>query len=1037
MTSESETIDLPFRPVRCDVFTVSIGELVFDLPNDFLARHGTRFASFFLNFREGASISEPWNFNFFISSRFTSPPELLTAPSITGVEPRLDAAGWNRPVPSGQLADYRLLPANALAPSTPVMAHQEFRWASTRSGSAAPLTAISALATPDDLGDGIILEDANTELPLSTRSTGVFRTYSPRGFIPGQLYDLRFVGEEGATDAEGRVVPPTEDENGTGLVTWVDTPVGGDGFGARFAFNVHPVRIESPIHRALSGMGATEIFNGQRHLMVRALVTPTANLPREFRVTLAGPDGRNASASGSWPITALSDVVRSLPVPVSIVQARGVYNLLSFEVRVPLPLGWPDGQTTTTIQFGVGPTDGPGFPADRVSNNLDFTGPVIPGACTSATPAGTPCTYYVDGDERDCRVANICFPPGDAVSARISLCGVTREIALREQSVPTGPMARMMCTGELDFATRGGTATGASGYSVTLTDAVGNQTASDGDPNVAGQQPLTPSCFVPDRLTPAGWGPSTPLHVRTQAGLPVIVGAVGGTLHAFTHDGIAWRDSVLLESGDSEYRGRIDGFTTPDGTTHFCATRIGLDPSDPFRQRPELDIFRPRGALIAGTISPRGVVRAHRVLRTVYPVGCGIVVDGGTTYLGVTGVQTRRRPQIQILECRNSVELDCPAARDRNVGSFGRDGEPVGFEPDLALVRGEFHLVGRGMRIAANAAGPEVVMESSIYDVVIPRAGGTPTLRLPFQERRGGLRGTPLRVIEQGSSPRITAARSTPVLTFVRHRALPDACATDLVGVVGISAPTVLANIGRGNGPLAKMFPLRERELALWQSPVYVLPSGTTDIRRAEVPVGYDVAFDGLTLDVAFQRRSMGGRFAVDDRSSVWFQRHLLRGTQLTPFAEGSRRVDVETGTQLDSSRHVALYVNPAAAFSVASEPSVVYDQYRPGFAPLLFADSRVGHFVEARPDAQYGGNGAARTPLAVRETLVPAGSCWSLTSVLTDMSEPETNLVPTPVLGSWASPRASFTVNQSPRARHRIGSGAAECALRDEAENI
>ncbi len=828
------------------------------------------------------------------------------------------------------------------------------------------------------------------------------------------------------------------------------------------------MRIESPPHRSLSGLAVTEMFAGRQHLVVRVIVPEGQQLPGDFHVDVAGPEGHTASVSGTWPPSSLSDVIRSLPTPMLLPQARRFFPVSSFEVRVPIE-GWVDGPATVTVRFGAATGTNPG-PTDRITMNLDITPPLVPAnTCSTTTPPGSQCVYYADGDERDCRAANICFPGAETARAQITLCGVTREYTLTPGTGAPEFGSSWMCTGPVDVTDllprvgacgNGACAAGENqsncprdcgngnrGFRATVTDAAGNQTVSDGDPSSSmTNEPMSTPCFVPNRLTTVGYENATPLHIRTLSGTPMIISASGTSIVAQRHDGLRWRSETILTRPSRRFRGRIDGFTASNGTTHFCATNRlpGSTTAEPV----EMDLFQPYGEVVVGTISPTGRVRAEALPGVAYAAGCGIWVDGSTTYLGVTGIRRVRgvdRPVPELRECsRSGTTFSC--SRVRTFPSFS-EGEPVGFEPDLALTPSEIHLVGRGI-FGGRGSGLRVV-ETSIYDIVIPRASGPTRLRLPFQEAKAAplLGGIPA-VTAQGASPRVANVGNQAVVTWLQHdvaNLFPAVWVTRLMGVRGASTPFAIAQIGTSTGPMAMLFPMPGRDAAVWAPPTYI-DGMRTRVRTREIPPGYDVGSNGITLDVAYQRRSMGGRSQAEDRSSVWFDRIVI-GTTPAPFAGARRRVDVETGHELNSSRYVSLYVNPARGFSAVNEPSVVYDvvRYRvPTATNILYADARTGQFVEAREDSQYGGTpgaAAARGPAAAREPMVPSDTCWARTTVLTDMSELESNLVPRPVLGAGPTPRnhisvgdTNFTATRSGTADqdwHRVATEAAECVLR------
>jgi hypothetical protein len=222
VTVGDETITLSPTAARCTPFS-GVDRLPMGLPDDFLQRHIGEYATYDMLF-VGSTAS--WHHTFFISGRYENPPSELPVPRITNVLPARNAPGWNGPVSEAESALYVGSEASLTA-SVPLMPHDEMVWAATvpTPGTAGgetgnPLVAVNIVASPDDLDDGIVIDDAERGQPFGGRPAWLLRTATSRGFVPGERYSIHFVGAAGASDAFGRPVPPTQNANGGGLETW-------------------------------------------------------------------------------------------------------------------------------------------------------------------------------------------------------------------------------------------------------------------------------------------------------------------------------------------------------------------------------------------------------------------------------------------------------------------------------------------------------------------------------------------------------------------------------------------------------------------------------------------------------------------------------------------------------------------------------------------------------------------------------------------------------------------------------------------------
>jgi hypothetical protein len=599
-----------------------------------------------------------------------------------------------------------------------------------------------------------------------------------------------------------------------------------------------------------------------------------------------------------------------------------------------------------------------------------------------------------------------------------------------------------MCTGAVE--TTGSPDLG--GIHIDLIDEAGNLFVSDGDLNRTGRQLVEPTCLVPDRFVDIPYPVnSTPLHVRTDSGIPLLLSSAEGRgLDLSRHDGLSWRTSRAFSLAGFDARGRIASTRDDAGNTWFCTT-FRETSAIPYENHPAFDNFNRGGLLALGRIDGDGAVTVGTLpFERVTAAGCGIDFDRGTGRLVVTAnaaSQTGAEPGLPwVRRCDASVpRVSCdPLISIANLPAV----RTLGYDPDVAVIGNIAHVVGRGtLRRGTPTAPGRRLEEYGIYAVEVALDRRSPP-RIRDVLREGDHCG--VCIIRQGLRPRVTEVSMLPVITYQRSTNVTGAL--ELVADLGGTTRT-LVRLGNVVRPFAPLFPDRRLE-----RPVDFLAIGgvTTPVpREAELAPGFDVLSEaGVVLGLAFERRNTGGYSDTwsdyggaepEDRSSLWYARFRLGANRtVTPVGAGPTRVDVETGHEPQSARHVSLFVRQdLAPLDALPEPSVVYDNVRFFTDPLttrvLYADARVGQFVEHRTTEAS----QRRSPRApVFQAGPAAGTCWSESSWLTDLSEPEANLTPEAVVDDWASPRLESTVTGfSSRQAYRQATGAAECLLRELSE--
>ncbi len=1063
-------VTLPSPVSSCGPLT-STRELAWVLDQDVLreaAPGSLTLRSFYLPRGTIGLPTEVIRYRFWVSDRFaergTDQPQLRV--DLPGVD--LPATpNWAAPVDVSSAAAYAS--ESGIVASAPLYPHQAIAWTTTFTSGASFIATPSVASEPRDVGDGIVLEGFEVDGGWRTFSqpTNSIRTWSTRGLIPGERYDVRFVGSAGLRQ-DGVTLPPSQDQVGRTFSGWVDTGLAdAAAAGSRYVFDVQPLRIESPAHRGLVGLSSIDSSDGTTRLGLVFIVPADVGFSgARYEISIRGDDGTFLnSTGGAWPLTSADPNLVSSPVSIDLEQAGDIHAMTQVALRVPLARPF-DGPATIAVSIRS-PINGPSG-ADIINATFDMTAPVMPPLCDGTPSNG--CLSLVDGDERDCRIDEVCIPesPGGATTMVVRICGEEVTVALRPGNGPAeGGSGRWLCSGPVDLRRPRSPATEPVGVDIELVDAAGNRTASDAvpdeedDPRTLGRQPLAPPCLTGDRFVPVPYEETTPLHVRTAGGVPVVIASRGSTLVMLRHDGLAWRETPLLDTPGASYRGRIAGVTLDDDTTWFCATHRPQLAAP--RDAPAFDIIEDGGQLVLGRIDRNGGVTVTAVTgagdQRVRAVGCGIAYDAARSQLVVAtaGPALAPRPQVapQMMLCPvEGSTARCGAARD--LTSFSGDW-PLGFEPDAAVLGGRAHIVGRGVGLAGAASR---LREFQLYEVQVPLVGsaapsyrrvGAETYSLASSDPASG---TGLVTAVQYLRPRVVVVRNRAVIvstrsttSYVRDRD-PESSTGDqtLAGDHEVIADLdgreqVLDRVGNAIGTLNPLFP-RARDLAIAR---YALPLRDDGAARdPERPIGLDVAsIRGTLLELAYERRASGlpgdpltgPRLSPEDGSSLWLRRYNLVGNRLRELEANRTRIDTETGHDASSARYVSLFVDRNRPLSQVAEASVVYDNVRFGSdaaAIFRFADSRAGQFVEDRDSLEE----IARTPQAVRTPIVPTGTCWERSTFLTDLSPDEANLVPQYVVGSWASPMLSSTVSSSDALdRHRQVTGAAECAIRDTAE--
>lgn len=979
------------------------------------------------------------------------------------------APGWDRPVNVGDAAGYLAFDPSAIRALEPLRAHDDLALVGLRrlptpmGGSVevgASLAHFSASAVPPDLEEGFAfvgIDASGGTVPLDgadhDRDVVGVEARSRVGLVPGERYDLLVVGEA-STAMDGSFVPPTEDVAGRGFGAWGSSALIGAPreLGSRFAFEVDPIRIESPVDEAgvsslvvVPDAGVGEI---PVELVVRAGHPRVAGVG-DIAITVEGLDASGvvvATSSTALPWEAAGtarDLVQA-GLAVSVYDVRATVTLSGS--------GWP---SATVLRVRARLEDKLGVFAtveDQIETTI-IVPPALPAAvCPASSADGAPpsCVRVVDVDDRDCRIDSICISGGepDLDRVRVEVCGVTHEVTLTEAARPAAlGGGTWLCTGPVDGGV-GGTA-GSDPVALTPTDTAG----------ITGRTvTLTPACYEPTRRLLGGDSITDLINFRDASGAPVVIHDevdVGGhhlVLRRF--DGTEWTRQVLVTMpADNFIRGRMDDEVLADGSRLFCMTTRGLGPVAPDSSglgSGIRDLFA-TGGVYLGRINRDGTASIRRV-GSAYGLGCALSLEPGSgrrvalAYAGpVSGLPVERRATTAVPHLRlcDSATGTCEPS---SVVTFSdvAGARPLGIEPDVLWQASQIYIVGRGLQPPGSGAGFD---EHAVYEIVTrPLISSTgATLRLIEGELVSGL------IIESvggALEPRLVATPDAPggrtivYYSYVWSRRCDPSCDAG-VGTLRIVArplsatigpPTTLATISNLRAPPQRIFIRGGTRPSPSARPE--LSQTFPGMLEPEILPGWDVVTSsaGAFLHLAYTRRYVGGFFAprrdaignapVASTSSSWREVWRWSGGTLALVADSRHRIDVETGYERSSTTSLSLAVAPASGTD--DPPSVAYDvvDVAPLRREIRFSDLRMGHWIDTPS-----GRG-----LAPR---VPAGTCWDRRNAVPVLSGVELGLTPDVAVPTssrpWASMRADtlrLVPNTTPANDYRDVTGNISCVL-------
>lgn len=1016
----------------------------------------------------------------------------IGAPRVVGVEPSRVGPGWDREIrPSDEAALLAASPDALAAGIEPVPAHAQWVLESRRpTGSSMTLTPASLVhvgstATPNDIGDGIVWRGRGVgeTFDFGTGLSHLGVSATPVGMVPGQRYDVRWVGATGGLDPDGLYVPPTQDELGRFLVARAGSDVSAPvrEMGARLVFDVHPIRIESPRSDRIAGHAALHRSpDGEVDGLRVTVIAPPSHpelaevVAYEATMVVRSPASEQTfTANGSWPLDAGTDpnVITEL-APYALPQAGRTWTMERGEIRIP----FGDADVTASsvevrlrlVRTGPSSTD----PEDVVEARADWISPATPPP--GCTDAGGECTRIIDTDERDCRLDQVCLPAdADTRFVRVTLCGVTVSAELHAEPRPAALGGGMWsCTGPID-AGSGAVRRRPPGAEVgiQLEDHAGN---------VSELEDIVPPCFVAERRPPIPRPSRFFSHARDALGRPVIITADASTLDLWHWDGTTWVTTQLARHDLHSYRGRIDSVRLEDGTVAFCATYRRTGPNG---GSVLWDLYTGEGRLEIGLLRRDGTVTVLDAASPVKALGCGIDARGDRIAVAYTAdVRAEAVSAIPaVIECDiRGGALACDRSR---TFPLVRGHRGLGLDPDVAIdPTGRVFVSGRGLQ--APGMPRETIEEHSVYVIAAahesdPRHRISVPVRQIFasDEALDGCAarndsGTitifpPENPVQRGATqPRLFAPTGSRRVVFFQHyeqtvevfrhpasaRCIFDS-RVDVAVAVQTGAPedewrtSAVVPIHEGSRmppqPMFRVGTASDSYQSKWpplRFPRYPDP-------EPETMPGFDVedSIVGLLYQVAFQRRWVGDDDGLalgsstrsaylptggtspesDDPSSTWVAEVSIGSGR--GILRAKRRIDVETGFERNTGGGLSLWVDHGDR--IPTELSVVYDRHfgraHGNFRDVLYADSRAGQFVD-RP-SERGAPTAWTLP-------TPIDTCWRAGDTRVQIDPDELNLVPDPPQGSWTSPRAEtlITMTDTPEHPnpHRSLTGMAECGL-------
>jgi len=298
------------------------------------------------------------------------------------------APGWSTRVRPTTAARYAGPAAALRAGLAPLMPHEDLAFRSVSSGSLpTPLAHVGIVAIPNDLEEGLpfvgLTADGREIEELAAPREGIvtLRADGDRGMIPGEPYELGFPGAL-ALGIPGAPAP-TQAESGSYLETWGAASLTREVayLGARYAFETHPVRIESPGEDGFLSLATLTTSGTASGINVQVIVRaghPRVASASRLRVSLMG--GATEIDFADVPFIATGPTVR-------LSQGGVEFDVYQRTVFVPIAAttayaGIPNGTIVARLDTTVVPA------LDQIEARFDFTRPTVPGPSLFGDGAG-------------------------------------------------------------------------------------------------------------------------------------------------------------------------------------------------------------------------------------------------------------------------------------------------------------------------------------------------------------------------------------------------------------------------------------------------------------------------------------------------------------------------------------------------------------------------------------------------------------------------------------------------------------------------